>query len=291
MRSDRTEDEWAAVRAEAERRVRAGEAAARVAKELGVAMATFQHWQAEDGWRLKDLKHEELTGEPMPQPVWLVKNALRGQTGRNPLPADYVHRMESARARVAAREAELKASRRADAGEAGRVAMGEAARLYQAGEIGRASETARLAERFLRLEQRVAGTFRGGSRGGQSCGAAGGAPTTGLNGYIPVRAEEPCPPGYSQLEWDLENDPDNPDRTHRDAVAEKLRKLIARLEAKRDATPEGEESDFQQSGGDAGAGDAAEALRGLSEGAEEGAAHPLGIAEAGLAGDDVDGAG
>ncbi len=46
-----------------------------------------------------------------------------------------------------------------------------------------------------------------------------------------------------------------------------------------------------RSGGSGGAGDPAEALWGLSECAEEGAAHPLGVAEAGLAGDDVDGAG
>ena len=104
-RSDRTKDEWAALRVEAGRRVRAGEVAARVAREMGVAMPTFQHWQAEDGWGLKDLKHEALTGAPMPKPVWLAANALWRKTGANPLPADYVHRVETAQARVAVREA------------------------------------------------------------------------------------------------------------------------------------------------------------------------------------------
>ena len=91
----------------------------------------------------------------------------------------------------------------------------------------------------------------------------------------------------SQDAWDRLNDPDNPDRTHRDGVAKKLRALIARLDAEMAAG----ESSGGSSGGSGGAGDPAEALWGLSESAEEGAAHPLGVAEAGVAGDDVDGAG
>jgi hypothetical protein len=62
LNADHTPDEWATLRAEAQRRVRAGEVAAQVAKALGVPMSTFQHWQAEDGFRKKDLESKSYWG-------------------------------------------------------------------------------------------------------------------------------------------------------------------------------------------------------------------------------------
>jgi hypothetical protein len=46
------------LKAEAERRVRAGEARADVAQSLGLAQSTLAQWACQGGWRLKDIEAE-----------------------------------------------------------------------------------------------------------------------------------------------------------------------------------------------------------------------------------------
>jgi hypothetical protein len=204
-REDRSAEEWAAVRAEAQRRVRAGEVAAQVAKALGVHISTFQHWQAEDGFRKKDLESEALSGERLPAPVWLVKNAGRGKPSARRAPAGYVNDLAEKELRLGARKAELAESRKVDTAQAGRTAMGEAVRLHEAGDVAAAERTARLAERFLRMQARIEGKLD--------------------------RSTKSQRLAHEQAERQkLLDDPANPDRTHRDRVAANLDRLIARLE-------------------------------------------------------------
>jgi hypothetical protein len=159
-RPSRSMEEWAALRAEAQRRVRAGEKANRVAKDIGVTIGTFQHWQAEDGFRLIDLRHEAATGVRALPPAWVARhNGRRNNRQKLPLPEDYVQKIALQRELVMTREAQLRAARRVDPGVAGRVALGEAARLQREGDYDGAERAARLGERFLRMKARIDGVM------------------------------------------------------------------------------------------------------------------------------------
>jgi hypothetical protein len=216
MNSDRTKEEWAAVRAESQRRVRAGEAGAQVAKALGVPMSTFQHWQAEDGFRKKDLEAEALMGERLPPPVWLVKNAERGKPSERLKPDGFLHDLAERELRLGERKAEIAAARQTDTALAGRTAMGEAVRLHEAGDVAAAERTARLAERFLRMQARIEGRLD--------------RPLSKKALAERERAER----------QKLLDDPANPDRTMRNMVAAKLERLIARLERQKREREEAE---------------------------------------------------
>jgi hypothetical protein len=254
-REDHTPEEWAALRAEAQRRVRAGEAAAQVARALDVPIATFQHWQAEDGFRKKDLENEALMGTRLPSPVWLVKNRERGKPSRRRSPAGYLNDVAEKELRLSARKAEMAEARKVDTALAGRTAMGEAVRLHEAGDVAAAERTARLAERFLRMQARIEGKLD--------------------------RSTKAQREAFARAEKDkLMNDPANPDRTIRDRVLGNLNRLIERLERQKREREEAEAAAAADLSAGSAFGEAAQGLGRLAEGAEEGAAHPLGVAEA-----------
>ena len=108
-------------KAEAERRMRAGESRTDIALALGVCVSTIGRWSREGGWRRTDLGMTTWTQASV--------DALRAEAALPPPVAS-------------------------DPMSAAREAMARALRLEAAGRLAEADRQARLAERYIRLAER-----------------------------------------------------------------------------------------------------------------------------------------
>jgi hypothetical protein len=150
----KTRQEMIEITVEAERRVRAGEARAEVARALGIPLSTLSGWAHRGGWRRKDLV--------------AVRDAERGQVASKLIAALTVaerekmeERAEKMREAIEASKAELEAIAPGELpgamGEgpvpAQKLAMAMADSLLRQGRLEDADRAIRLAVRFAEAEQ------------------------------------------------------------------------------------------------------------------------------------------
>ena len=120
-----------ALMVEAERRVRAGEVRAHVAKDLQIAASTMAVWAARGRWRKTDLRREAAGLPPLPQPYY-------ARDGRNVTDGSGAAQSHK-RTETCDLEVEIKA-------------LGEAARLaFDEGDLARAETKLKAARRLSRL--------------------------------------------------------------------------------------------------------------------------------------------
>jgi hypothetical protein len=137
---------------EAERRVRAGESRAEVARALHIPVSTVRDWALQGGWRRKDLglDHDPGRGEALLNQIIEMNRAER-ETG--------LSLIEGARQKAAAFVDRMKASSstgglpNAQAVPPRQLAIGLAHSLLEQGRLAEAERAARFAIRFAQAEE------------------------------------------------------------------------------------------------------------------------------------------
>ncbi|MDZ4761900.1 MAG: hypothetical protein SGJ21_12595 [Alphaproteobacteria bacterium] len=159
-----TQEEYIELRREAQLRVRLGQSQRSIARRLGVDLSTIIRWAAEDGFRLKDIEAERLTGVRAPLPLFLERDRAR-RSGATVLPAEIAERWtaaEEAKAEAMTNQVEKLSAPggplsppEIDPEGAARRATARAEELAEEGLLEQAERAARLAERFLRLKAKM----------------------------------------------------------------------------------------------------------------------------------------
>lgn len=154
MSKRRSQSEIASLKAESERRIRAGESRAEIARDLGVPPSTIGGWASDGRWRRKDLAFD-LDEE-------------RGRATLAGLARQAAERVEATQQRIARvrqlGDAALAAIKAADPGEEGRppgmapasthqISMQLAHDLMKEGRLEEADRAARFALRFAKAQQ------------------------------------------------------------------------------------------------------------------------------------------